>query len=635
MRVRPFAWGAVALCLPWAAAHGQTPPLPSLPAPPGSSTSDQSDRAGAEASAEILTRGPLHEAFARPYAEQPEPGLLVQQEPPEPIDELPPEQRPEGDNVEWIPGYWGWDVDEQDYLWISGMWRDVPNGRRWVPGYWAEAQDGSRRGYQWVSGFWSDLQTQSVDYLPYPPESLERGPSSPAPEGDYFYVPGCWIYVSADAGYRWRPGFWTPVRENYVWVHDSYEWTPYGCVFVPGYWDYPLERRGLLFAPATFGPSYVSRTRYVPSVVLNPDLLVTTLFVSPQYQHYYYGDYYSVAQFDGGYGRSRRSASLLPWYALAGPRYDYGYSDPLLTYYRWNYSRQQVNLVDRLQTWSNYYRQNERARPPRTFQAFSDRARLGAQGGQNAGLVDFAVALNDVTSGRVDAGSSFVQAQRLVDVDAPRRELEVRGRDAFRELTRQRSRLERLDAAVGADAAIGAQARGEGADVNVEGNANANADAPARQGRQLDLTSLLDRGDRPGRNPGTPGNADAAPGRGESPSLPERPEPNGNATLGNPTSGNADPGNADPGNPTPGDADSERRNPGRGFDPRDVFGRDRAGDDARDGDRPGRGLGQGNDDRGDAARGDADRNREAREALPPFRSRGPESGADGTPRAEG
>src|SRR3954447_20191862 len=55
---------------------------------------------------EVLTRGPVHEAFAETVTFDPEPGLIAPKEPPTPIEELPPEQRPEGTNVAWIPGYW-------------------------------------------------------------------------------------------------------------------------------------------------------------------------------------------------------------------------------------------------------------------------------------------------------------------------------------------------------------------------------------------------------------------------------------------------------------------------------------------------------------------------------------------------
>src|SRR5260370_31737874 len=58
---------------------------------------------------EVLGRGPVHEAYAQPMDAQPAPGPLVLRQPPAAIDEIPPDQKPAGDNVEWIPGYWQWD----------------------------------------------------------------------------------------------------------------------------------------------------------------------------------------------------------------------------------------------------------------------------------------------------------------------------------------------------------------------------------------------------------------------------------------------------------------------------------------------------------------------------------------------
>src|SRR5688572_20293364 len=62
----------------------------------------------AEEGVEILTRGPVHEAFAETIVFDAEPGVVVPREPPDAIEELPPEQKPEGAKVEWIPGYWAW-----------------------------------------------------------------------------------------------------------------------------------------------------------------------------------------------------------------------------------------------------------------------------------------------------------------------------------------------------------------------------------------------------------------------------------------------------------------------------------------------------------------------------------------------
>ena len=122
---------------------------------------------------EFLTRGPLHEAFAEPYSGVPTPAPVIDRMPPEPINELPPDHRPEGTNVSWIPGYWSWDEERNDFLWVSGVWRNSPPGQRWVPGYWQTQAEGNR----WISGFWAADDAAEVVYLPIPPDSLEEGPS--------------------------------------------------------------------------------------------------------------------------------------------------------------------------------------------------------------------------------------------------------------------------------------------------------------------------------------------------------------------------------------------------------------------------------------------------------------------------
>jgi hypothetical protein len=95
--------------------------------------------ADAEEGVQVLTRGPVHEAFAETVSFDPEPGIVVPKAPPVAIEEVPPEQRLEGANVAWIPGYWAWDDERKDFLWVSGIWRDLPPGRQWVPGYWGKS----------------------------------------------------------------------------------------------------------------------------------------------------------------------------------------------------------------------------------------------------------------------------------------------------------------------------------------------------------------------------------------------------------------------------------------------------------------------------------------------------------------
>ena len=100
---------------------------------------------------DVLTHGPIHEAFAESVALDPEPGIIVPKAPPYDIDEIPPTQKPEGD-VDWIPGYWAWDDDQNDFIWVSGIWRAVPPNRQWVPGYRLKPDRMSMRRHRIMAG---------------------------------------------------------------------------------------------------------------------------------------------------------------------------------------------------------------------------------------------------------------------------------------------------------------------------------------------------------------------------------------------------------------------------------------------------------------------------------------------------
>ena len=91
---------------------------------------------------EVLNRGPIHEAFANPITYDPTTGPVVPNEPSDPIEEQPPDQKPEGDNVQWISGYWAWDDERTDFIWISGIWREPPPDCQWTPGYWDQCDGG-------------------------------------------------------------------------------------------------------------------------------------------------------------------------------------------------------------------------------------------------------------------------------------------------------------------------------------------------------------------------------------------------------------------------------------------------------------------------------------------------------------
>ena len=302
--------------------------------------------------AEVLTRGPVHEAFAGMVSFNPEPGIVVTKAPPDIIEEVPPEERPEGNNVTWIPGYWAWDDERSDFLWVSGTWRALPPGRQWMAGYWTE----TTQGYQWISGYWADAAAQETTYLPPPPATVEAGPNIAAPSMDYGWTPGCWIWYQGR--YAWRPGYWVQGRADWDWIPAHYVWTPRGYIFVGGFWDYPVERRGVLFAPVYFESGVYSRRGYYysPTIVIELAVFTDHLFLRPRYHHYYFGDYYAASYNRGGFYAS---------FSFQSSRYGY---DPIYSHQRWEH-RQDREWEHRVEASYQYRRDHETARPPRTWAA--------------------------------------------------------------------------------------------------------------------------------------------------------------------------------------------------------------------------------------------------------------------------
>ncbi|MEI6675412.1 MAG: hypothetical protein WCO57_09565, partial [Verrucomicrobiota bacterium] len=305
-----------------------------------------------EQGAQVLTRGPVHEAFAGIVTFNPEPGVVVPRAAPEAIEEIPPEERPEGDNVAWIPGYWAWDDERSDFLWISGIWRALPPGRQWIAGYWGQTS----QGFQWTSGYWADAAAQETTYLPPPPPTVESGPNIEAPSRDYGWTPGCWVW--RDTRYAWRPGCWTQGRADWAWMPAHYVWTPRGYIFVDGYWDHSVARRGVVFAPVYFESGVYARSgfSYSPSLAINLALFAEQLFLRPHYHHYYFGDYYAPGYVQGGF----HAAS-----AYRSNRFGY---DPLYSHQRWEH-RQDRDWERRVEESYQYRRDHENARPPRTWAA--------------------------------------------------------------------------------------------------------------------------------------------------------------------------------------------------------------------------------------------------------------------------
>ncbi|MCA9081636.1 MAG: YXWGXW repeat-containing protein, partial [Planctomycetaceae bacterium] len=324
--------GGLAAVLAWSLAVtglAQLPPPPvpdagaALPAPvPESEPAD-------EDLVQLQENGPVHEAFAELVTLDERAGLIVTKAPPAAIEEIPPEVKPEGTNVQWFPGYWAWSDEVDDFVWVSGVWRDIPPGQKFIPGYWNQIDE----GYQWVSGFWTNETEEELAYLPEPPAMLTVDASSPQPGPDYFWVPGCWQY--RNTSYVWQPGYWNRCYNNWVWVPNRYRWTPRGWLYVRGYWDYPLARRGLLFSPVRFNRpiALVRGYRYSPRRWVNTSLLLTRLFLAPRRGHYYYGNYS---------GSRYAALGYRPWINMSIGRGGY---DPIFAHSSWYYGRSNSNWL--------------------------------------------------------------------------------------------------------------------------------------------------------------------------------------------------------------------------------------------------------------------------------------------------
>lgn len=359
---------------------------------------------------EAFARGPVHEAFADVYDLNPVTNEVIAQAPPATVDELPPEQAPTGENVQWISGYWNWDSEAKDYLWVSGVWRDVPPGRRWVPGYWADVTG----GHQWIGGFWADAQVQDLSYVPQPPASLEVGPNVPAPGEDYQWVPGNWVYASNN--YQWSPGYYMPCEPDYMWVPCQYTYTPRGFVYVPGYRDYRFARRGVLFSPVRFrrplyAYGFVRPAYYRPRFSIGMSSFMIHLFVRPGYRTFYFGDYY---------GSAYASIGFSPWYRRSFV--NHRYHDPALSFYRWDSHRRGVDFDRSVGSWHQRYESNNMIRPPRTFHE-QDQFLARHRGDRAAELAVMSHKFDDVVKSPRD-GASFRHMDRQ-DFDLVRENFKV------------------------------------------------------------------------------------------------------------------------------------------------------------------------------------------------------------------
>lgn len=351
-----------------------------------------------------LNRGPIHEAFAQPYQMKSGGEFVVNQEPPQPIEEVPPRQVPQSSEYDWIPGYWGWEPGDERFIWISGIFRKAPEEMTWNPGYWTKID----RGYVWVSGCW--VRDQELYLISATPPDAKPEDPGRQPSPQHFWVPGHWDYAQRD--YQWNPGFWAEGIEDRVWVPARYLWTPRGYLAVDGYWDFPFDERGVLYSPVAFqeipNPGY----RYSPRMIVRTSYLPTHMFVYNNYGHYCYGDYY-------GYRPNR--GQFYPW-AQANSRY----YDPLRIFF----TTFQRDRFDYYRNRHDYYHDHADYRPRHNWR---DQRRFVTRGDANVADALLAVGINEL----LDGDDGFRTPVRF-DENQERWNREVKRNDRFREFRERR-----------------------------------------------------------------------------------------------------------------------------------------------------------------------------------------------------
>lgn len=337
----------------------------------------------AEEQPEVLASGPVHEAFAEPVDLQVQDGLVAPLEPPPNIVENPPSEKPAGGQFVWVPGYWAWDSERNCYIWVSGCWRAAPQNMYWVPGYWTKVPE----GWEWVSGFWMPVtRVQQIEYLPAPPTLDDVQPPDNPQFQDRIWVPPCWYWYHG--GYVLRHGYWLVAQPSWVWVPSHYVWTPMGYVFVEGYWDYSLERRGVLFAPVYFPTPIYKRPGFSFSVGIAIDIgnVQFSLFTCPRYCHYYFGDYYDDIYISIGIYPSFECVWRHTWY------------DPIYEYDRCRFRKTDPHWEEHRRNEYDLRRANKDIRPPRTYHEME--ARMAKLPESKRKDIQMARPINDVVAGK-------------------------------------------------------------------------------------------------------------------------------------------------------------------------------------------------------------------------------------------
>lgn len=254
------------------------------------------------ADTEVLKDRFVHEA----YIPKDQGEIILQalpQKPPADLTERIPSNSMHG--AKWIPGYWSWSQQDNDFIWVSGTWRVPPPGHVWIEGKWKSFSE----GWVWLPGFWSSVEEADLTYINRPPpDRVDENVKNP-PSYDYFWIPGHWKYDEEKRDFVWYRGRWQEFNENWQYVPAHYVWREKGYILVEGYWDWGLEDRGTAYACVSVPQDDRGSLAYLPSYVIEPNMIMHIYYPYwPDYFLLFHFWYFWNPDFDFGWG------GIPPWW---------------------------------------------------------------------------------------------------------------------------------------------------------------------------------------------------------------------------------------------------------------------------------------------------------------------------------
>jgi hypothetical protein len=319
--------------------------------------------------ADVILQGNIHEALARPVAWTNQ--IVVVRNTIAPPENLKEEidVNVVGNGLVWINGYWTYSSIDEDFQWTGGILRRPPPGHHWVPGKWVRVKDGFAR----IPGAWIPDKLNAPQKIEKLPASFNFAPIGKRPSVDHFWAPGS--FVSRNGSLVQNPGRWVRTPDKAAdWI-----WTPPqviptadgGGLLIDGFWDYPITKRGFVFAPVQFGRGAdpVPASKLASAVVLDLPRTFHHLFVDERTGHYVFGDFYDADPVTSG---------IRPWFEFSRIP---GRFDPLFEHYSRLYDLAGADFASRLNGWHRYFKANPFARPAQSLAALIRRLVEGAPAG--------------------------------------------------------------------------------------------------------------------------------------------------------------------------------------------------------------------------------------------------------------